>query len=208
MLAEERMESLLQLPIEHQPHICYNKNAAVNTAVAQLVGKPRIPLFYQPHNRTVIFSLLLRQQEGIVFTIKKSIIIDAPVEKVFGYMEDPTHLLEFWPSMIDITNVRQNSIGGTTYEWMYKMAGMKFHGESDTLELIKNKKIITESTKGIPNRFDFDYIDLGDKTEVKVQADYSVPVPLLSKVAEGIVSKLNEHEAEVMLANLKARMEG
>ncbi len=141
-------------------------------------------------------------------TIKKSVVIDAPVEKVFGYMEDPTHLLEFWPSMIDITNVRPNAIGGTTYEWVYKMAGMKFHGETDTLELIKNKKIVTESTKGIPSRFDFDYIDLGGKTEVKVQADYTVPVPLLSKVAEGIVSKLNEHEAEVMLANLKARMEG
>jgi len=74
------------------------------------------------------------------------------------------------------------------------------------LELVKNKKIVTESTKGIPNHFDF--IDMGGKTELKVQADYSVPVPLLSKVAEGIVSKLNEHEAEVMLANLKARMEG
>ncbi len=143
-----------------------------------------------------------------MFTIKKSIIIDATVEKVFGYMEDPTHLPEFWPSMIDITNVRQKANGGTTYEWVYKMAGMKFHGESDTLELVKNKKIVTESTKGIPNHFDFDFIDMGGKTELKVEADYSVPVPLLSKVAEGIVSKLNEHEAEVMLANLKARMEG
>jgi len=73
--------------------------------------------------------------------------------------------------------------------------------------MITNKHITTKSTKGIQNQFDFDYADLNGKTEVRMAVEYSVPIPLLSKVAEQIVGKLNEHEADILLENLKTRME-
>lgn len=143
-----------------------------------------------------------------MFKISRSVVIDAPVEKVYGYMEDPTHLPEIWPSMIEVNNVRQNAKGWAIYEWVYKMGSMKFKGESDTLAAVKNSHTTTESTKGIQSHFDFDYRDVGGKTEVKMVVEYTVPIPLLSKLAESIVGKLNEHEADVMLANLKTCMEG
>jgi len=34
-----------------------------------------------------------------------------------------------------------------------------------------------------------------------------VPIPVLGKLAEAIIVKMNEHEGEVILANLKSRME-
>ncbi len=34
-----------------------------------------------------------------------------------------------------------------------------------------------------------------------------MPIPLLGKLAEAIIVKMNEHEAELGLANLKERME-
>jgi hypothetical protein len=40
-----------------------------------------------------------------------------------------------------------------------------------------------------------------------VKVEYTVPLPLLGKLAEAFIVKQNEHEADVMLANLKARME-
>jgi len=42
---------------------------------------------------------------------------------------------------------------------------------------------------------------------VTSQVEYTVPVPLLGKLAEAFILKQNEHESDVMLANLKARME-
>ena len=143
-----------------------------------------------------------------MFKIKKTVLINAPVKKVFEFMEDPLNLPEIWPSMVEVKNVRKNAKGWPIFEWVYKMAGMKFQGETDTVEYVKNAREVTESTKGIQSHFIFDYNDKGGKTEVVMAAEYTIPVPLVSKLAEGIVGKLNEQEAEVMLANLKARMEG
>lgn len=143
-----------------------------------------------------------------MFTIKRSAIINAPVKTVFSFMDNPTNLLEIWPSMVEIKNVRSNSKGWPIYEWVYKMGGMKFLGEQDTLERIPNKHITTKSTKGVDSHFDFEYKDLGKKTEMVMVVEYTVPVPLVKKLAEVIVGKLNEHEADLMLANLKARLEG
>ena len=39
------------------------------------------------------------------------------------------------------------------------------------------------------------------------EIEYSVPVPVLGRLAEALVVKMNEREAELVLANLKSRME-
>lgn len=142
-----------------------------------------------------------------MFKISRSILINAPVEKVFCFMEDPANLPEIWPSMIEVTNIRTNAKGWPVYEWMYKMGGMKFRGESNTIEYERNCRIITESTKGIQSHFDFQYRDMDGKTEMKMDVEYTVPLLLVSKIAEQVLGKFNEHEADVMLANLKADME-
>lgn len=143
-----------------------------------------------------------------MYKIKKTVLINAPVKKVCEFMDDPTNLPEIWPSMVEVNNVRKNPKGWPMYEWVYKMAGMKIQGEQDTIEYIQNKHVTTKSTKGLESRFDFEYSDKGGKTEVDMAVEYTVPVPLVKKLAEQIVGKINEHEAETMLANLKVRMEG
>jgi hypothetical protein len=37
--------------------------------------------------------------------------------------------------------------------------------------------------------------------------EYTVPIPLLGKLAEAFIRRLNENEMDVVLSNLKARME-
>ena len=143
-----------------------------------------------------------------MFVIKKSVTINAPVKKVFEFMDDPTHLPEIWPSMIEVKNVHQNSKGLLAYDWVYKMAGMKIQGEQDTIERIQDKHVTTKATKGIDSHFVWDYKELEGKTIVDVKIEYSIPIPLVKRIAEQIVGKLNEHEAEITLSNLKIRMEG
>ena len=50
-----------------------------------------------------------------------------------------------------------------------------------------------------------DPVDGGAK--VTFHAEYTVPIPVLGKLAEAIIVKQNEREAEVLLANLKDKME-
>ena len=87
------------------------------------------------------------------------------------------------------------------------MAGMRFEGVSETIEYIANRRNVVKSAKGIPSTFVWEYQPEGGGTKVTVEVEYSVPVPLLGKLAEAFIVKQNEHEAECTLANLKARME-
>ncbi len=139
--------------------------------------------------------------------VQKQILIHAPVDKVFAFMNDPRNLPQIWPSMVEVKHALLNSIGGYDFEWVYKMGGMQFHGESKTTEYVPNQRTVTESAKGIDSRFVWDYKAEGHNTRLTVEVEYKVPIPLIGKLAETIIVRQNEHEAETMLNNLKDRME-
>jgi uncharacterized membrane protein len=139
--------------------------------------------------------------------ITKTITINAPVEKVFSFMTNPVNLPEVWPSMVEVKDVKPAPAGGNDFSWVYKMAGIKFEGASETTEFILNQRDVTKSTKGINSTFVWKYEAHDGGTKLTVEVEYVVPVPLLGKLAESFIIKQNEHEAEALLANLKARME-
>lgn len=139
--------------------------------------------------------------------LQKSITINAPVEKVFAYLSDPKNLLEIWPSMIEIKDVQPAATGGYNFGWVYKMAGMRFEGASETVEEIPNQRTVTKSTKGIESHFVWTYEPENGGTKLTVDIEYKVPVPLLGKIADSFILKQNDQEGDALLANLKARME-
>ena len=139
--------------------------------------------------------------------LEKSVTIKAPVQKVFDFMADPKNLPEIWPSMVEVKDVQPSSTGGYDFSWTYKMAGMRFKGASETTEYIANQRNVTESKKGIQSKFTWTYKPEEGGTKLTVQVEYTVPVPLLGKLAEAFIIKQNQHELVAMLANLKARME-
>jgi len=137
-------------------------------------------------------------------TIRRSISIHAPVEQVFDYVADPTHLPEIWPSLVEVQNVRPHATGNS-FDWDYKLLGMRIHGHSDPVELVRNERQVTRSERGIPNTFRWLYAAHDGETEVTLEVDYKVPI--LGRLAERIVGRVNEREAETLLANLKHKME-
>ncbi len=58
--------------------------------------------------RAVSFSPRKRKEVRDTVKIHKTITINAPVEKVFAFMNDPHHLPEIWPSMVKIKDVKSN----------------------------------------------------------------------------------------------------
>jgi len=140
-------------------------------------------------------------------TIKKSIKINAPVEKVFEYAENPEILPEIWPSIVEVKNIKELPHGGYSFDWVYKMAGMRLTGSSENIEVVPNERTVTRSTGGIESTITWEYQPVDDGTKFTATTEYKVPIPLLGKLAESIIVKMNENEADVLLANLKARME-
>lgn len=137
-------------------------------------------------------------------TIRTSIAIRAPIDRVFDYIADPRNLPEIWPSLVEVRNVEPHP-SGASFDWDYKLLGMCIHGHSEPIELVRNARQVTRSVSGIPNTFRWLYGCRGEDTELTLEVDYDVSV--LGRLAAGLANRMNEREARTMLHNLKRKME-
>ena len=139
--------------------------------------------------------------------IENTIVVERPPEVVGAYLADPTHLPEIWPSLVDVRDVERLPNGGARYHWVYKMAGVRFEGDSETAEFEPTRHIVQKNTGQIPSTFDWTFTPENGSTRVVLKAEYEIPQTLLGRVARPFVIKLNEREAEMFAANLKDRLE-
>lgn len=142
-----------------------------------------------------------------MISITKSVRINAPVEKVFEFLTNPNHLPEVWPSLVEVSKVTRQPGGAHSFDWVYKMAGMKFKGHSASTEVQKDKLAVVKNEGGIPSTFRWIYESKDNQTELTVEVKYQIPNTLLSKLAEPLIRRLNDRDADTLLHNLKERME-
>lgn len=142
-------------------------------------------------------------------TVERSISIHAPVENVFAYVTNPMTQTEWMPSMVEVTDVIQTKQGvGSTFHWRYKMGGMTLEGDNETLEFVPNKRVVARSKGGIDSTWTWEYEPEEDGTRLSVHIEYTIPVPVMGKIAENLLLRQNEKEADLAMANIKTKMEG
>jgi carbon monoxide dehydrogenase subunit G len=139
--------------------------------------------------------------------IEKSITINAPVEKVFSYIDEPTNLPEIWPSMVEVKDVQRLPNGGTSFRYKYKLAGILLEGTSEDTEYVANQRMVNKTKGGIEGTTIFMFQPEAGGTKVTYEFEGDVPIPVLGKLAEAVIVRQTERETELMLANLKDRME-
>jgi len=139
--------------------------------------------------------------------VETSITITAPVEKIFSYIQEMANLPEIWPSLVEITDMQYLPDSGSSNRFVYKMAGIRQEGTSHGIENIPNQRIVSETKGAVVSKQTWLFKPEGEKTEVTFEVDYTVPIPVLGKLAEAVIVKMNQHEGQAIMANLKARME-
>lgn len=139
--------------------------------------------------------------------VKKTVLIQAPVSEVFEFMNTPEKILEIWPSMVEVRDIQPQSNGGNNFHWKYKMAGLFFEGDTSVQEFVRDQRTVTTNTGGIPSTFVWTYQPEAGGTRLTMEVEYTMPGKVLGKLAEPVVAKMNEREAETLLENLKTRME-
>ncbi len=139
--------------------------------------------------------------------LEKTITINAPVEKIFNYISQPTNLPEFWPSLVETSDVQELPNGGHSNRWVYKMAGIRLEGTSEDVEYVTNQRIVSKTKGGVESTQTWVFQPEAGGTKVTFEVEYNIPIPVLGKLAEAIVVKMNDREGDSILANLKTRME-
>ena len=137
--------------------------------------------------------------------VDKEVWIKAPLDKLYDYISYPGNMPEFWPSLTDIFDIHSLPNGGYAVKWVYKMLGIHFKGKAEYTRMVPNEFFVIETKGGIESNIVWTFRSREDKTRVTFTVIYKIPVPLLSKLAEAIITKMNDHEGELIMANLHTR---
>ena len=132
--------------------------------------------------------------------------IGVPVEKVWDLIVDTEKLPEWMPLLMDISDIQGEGVG-ETFNWSYKFLGIKFNGSSTVEERITNQKSVVKSKAGIESVWTWDLSPDGNGTKVDLVVEYTIPVPVLGKFAEGFVVKQGNRDIKFTLENLKNVLE-
>lgn len=138
---------------------------------------------------------------------QKSMTIHAPVQQVFDYVANWSNLATIWPSLIEVKDIKRPPSGGGTFKYAYKMAGLHLEGKGEDIEYVAKERIVTRMTGDLEGTIIFRFEPAGATTKVQFAFEYTAPAALLRKVGEPFVTKLNEHEAALVLQNLQTYFE-
>ena len=87
------------------------------------------------------------------------------------------------------------------------MAGVPLNGESTVTEHIPNERRVTDSKGGVLSTWTYTFEPHDGGTKLDIEIEYTIPVPVLGKLAEKLVLKRNEREADTAMENIKYKME-
>ena len=138
---------------------------------------------------------------------KNSIVIHAPTNRVFAYVDDPMNLVEWMPGMFEVGDVL-GSGAGQQQTWTYKMAGLFLYGEATVVEHVPGKCAVHQTIGMIQSTFAYRVEPHEEGTTLTLEVEYSVPIPVLGKLAEHIAVRWNAREFELALVNVKETLEG
>ena len=141
-------------------------------------------------------------------SIDKEIILNAPLEKIYDFLIKPSNLPRIWPSLLEVTDVKLLPNGGYSDKYLYKMAGIRLRGTAKCTDVVPYHwfSVKIEGAANCTIAFTFRRKDT-TQTKVTVTIDYRVSVPLVNRLAEAVIVKMNEREADMVLANLRVVME-
>jgi len=138
--------------------------------------------------------------------IERSVIINAPVEKVFEFICEPMNFLQTHPGLADIRDVTGRG-EGQAWSWRYKMMGLSFQGKAQVIRSVLNSERVERTTGGIRSTWTWRLKREDGETKLDLIIDYTIPVPVLGKVGELLTLRQNEREADLGMANIRDSLE-
>jgi carbon monoxide dehydrogenase subunit G len=135
-------------------------------------------------------------------TIERSVVVKAPPERAFAFLEDHANDPQWLPGMVGSRNFTGEGTG-YRWEWTFKMAGISFDGTGQVLEYDPPRRYAVKTQGGVVSTWAWTLEPEGDETRMSLRMEYTVPVAALGKLAEKLLLKQNEKAADEGLANLQ-----
>ncbi len=102
--------------------------------------------------------------------MKRSIHIEAPVEKVFDVVKDPRYVPEGVAMPFEVTDVKLTSQGvGTYYRWASKTPVLRWEGFNVYTEFVPNQRITDRSSSSVTGDITISFEPEGSGTKLTME---------------------------------------
>ncbi len=138
--------------------------------------------------------------------MRRSIHIEAPVDKVFDFMKDPRNTPEGFADAFAIKDVKLTEDGvGSYYSWASKTPVLRYEGFDVYTEFIPNQRITDRSSSGLPGDWTFSFEPEGSGMRLTAEVHHRSfwSIPPLRELVEGVQNPI----AGRLLSAVKAKME-
>ncbi len=135
-------------------------------------------------------------------SIHRHMEINAPVDKVFSYIEDPRKNPEWMENMTEVKDV--TGVGkGSYFMWTWEMAGLSLQGKTINME---DKRIVLKIKGGIKCTWSYNLEPNDAKTILDTDIDYMIPVSVLHKMTGELFQKYTENSNGNVKKNIKLKL--
>lgn len=141
--------------------------------------------------------------------VSESVIINAPIEKVFEYVTDPANGEKFIPGIISQTNITpKKSKVGQTWDWHVNLIGAELHGKGEVTALeplIKWTVRIWGDAESLRN---YHFERAGDKeTKLTIEIEHTIMKGASAQLAQMVVDGIHKINVQQSLKKLKEILE-
>ena len=135
-------------------------------------------------------------------SVRKSVVISAPPDRVFDYVTEPSTMAEWLTKMVEVRDIVGTG-EGQQYEWTYKYTGLLLRGQSVVVQHVPNRLAVSQSIGMIGSTWTFRVEPHEEGSTLTIEVEYSVPIPVLGKIAEHVAVRLDARDLETSLTNVQ-----
>ena len=119
--------------------------------------------------------------------IENSVIIQAPVERVFSYAADHQRWSEWFESVSDVKVTTAVPHGnGARYAYKVRIMAVSARVETEIQDYVQNRGWTGVSTRGLPHRTKWIFEPIDSSTRFTYVVEGHVPVPLVGSLCDSL----------------------
>ncbi|MHC3381084.1 SRPBCC family protein [Haloarcula sp. H-GB5] len=133
--------------------------------------------------------------------------LDAPVETVFAFMDEPSNQAAVTPSLSRAERIERLPNSGNRAAYEYRMFGVSFTGEVRAATYEPPERIVYNMDGDLTGRIAWRFEPEDGGTQLTYAADYEVPGPLPEFLLAPVIRWYNRREVRRLLANVAEAVE-
>jgi carbon monoxide dehydrogenase subunit G len=137
--------------------------------------------------------------------VSASVRVDAPVDEVFAFMDDPENQRAITPAITDVRDVEPLENGGKRLGYTYSLGGVPLDGALETPVYEPDERVVFELSGALSGTITWTFEPTEAGTQVTYAAAYDLPGSPLVGPFRPLARRYNERQLERTLENLRDR---